>query len=88
MAMVGIWRGKSWGRNLSLALSAAVIILIARVQIKIFTILEASDFNGWNAFAYLGYFTLMAVFVLVFYVSLRPEVGRFCETYPREPVKT
>jgi len=81
--MVGVWLGKSWARNLSIALCAFVILSNGKVLLEVFSISSSDDFVGLTKFATFVALGVLLFFLAGFYFTLRPEVGRFCGVYPR-----
>jgi len=84
VSLIGIWLGKSWGRNLSLAFCILVVIYLFLNLLKVFTIFVEGEFRSGNALLYGVKLAGLMMFVFAFYLSLRPELGRFCGVYPRE----
>jgi len=83
----GLWRGRPWARNLSLVVNIIFVINMVISLLPNFTILKLDDLKGWPRAV--AYFELMFLgwFFLMFLITLRPEVGRFCKVYPEKSIR-
>jgi hypothetical protein len=83
LAVLGLWEGRPWGRNISFTVCLVYIfVLLTHITSTLKILTPSSGLYGWTV-AQL-YIELMAtgVFLFIFYLGLRPEVGRFCKSYP------
>lgn len=85
LLMLGVWLGKSWARNLTMALCALVVSINGISIIRVFNIFSSDEFRmyGRAVTIYFG-LALIIFFLIGFYLTLRPEVGRFCGAYPQK----
>jgi hypothetical protein len=79
----GLWKGLPLGRNLAIVVSLALMFYPGSILIKVFTVVNAMDLMGWAAAQLYIALGLAVIFAFVFYLALRPDVGRFCKVYPR-----
>jgi len=81
--VIGLWQGRPWGRNLSIVISLIyMFILLMHITGTLKVLHPASSLYGWTLAEL--YLELMATgaFLFIFYLALRPDVGRFCKSYP------
>jgi len=84
ITVYGLFRGKSYGRNLSFLASLLPALVFGGVVVRIFAVASRADFSGFAPlFLYVSLFFFL-LFLIPFYLSLRPEVGRYCQIYPEE----
>jgi len=83
-AMIGLWQGKKWGRNLSLALCIYPITATGLHFLQIFAILEPEKFTGFDLFVKIIYVLVFLILIIVFCLALHPEVGRYCHIYSKD----
>ena len=81
---VGIWRGASWARNLSLLSTGLISVISGTSFLKIFTIFSAKELTGFLGFLYILDVLVMLISAFLFIITLRPEIGRFCKIFPEK----
>jgi hypothetical protein len=84
LVAAGIWRGASWARNLSLLLTGVIAVIGGTGFLKVFTIFSSSDLLGLWSLLYIAEAVEMLISAFLFYVTLRPEIGRFCKIIPEK----
>ncbi len=80
----GILRGRSYGRNLSLALSLLVIVYTFKNVLYVFTAVQPAMLSLLPRLQV--YWRLLILFIasLILYLTLLPSVGRHCGIYPKK----
>lgn len=80
----GLWQGRPLGRNLALVIVLDIMVYLAIRLVDVLNVLIADDLTGWTLFSYYLMLGFLAIFGFMFYLALRPDVGRFCKVYPEK----
>jgi len=84
ITVYGLFRAKSYGRSLSFLASLLPILFFGNGIIRIFAISSRAEFSGWTPLIFYVSLFFFLLFILPFYLSLRPEIGRYCRIYPEK----
>jgi len=87
-AVYGLYRGKPWARNIFFFLLIIWILDLGRGVIQLFAISSKPELSGLAKLYALMNILLLSISLLMFYLLLRPEVGKFCRAYPQTRIKS